>query len=88
MHQKEVRTEWLKKTRITYFFTTMAVYIGLFAGCYALLAFVLRILQAHPYFYLLGAIVLLILDILATDRIINRHLAKRWVHEKPIETRE
>ena len=39
------------------------------------------ILQVHPYINLLFAILLLLMDILFTDRVMNHYFKDRWIQK-------
>ncbi|MBP3892105.1 MAG: hypothetical protein J6D29_08020 [Solobacterium sp.] len=77
--EKEEKSNELRNLKINYFLTSLFVYIGFFIVAYFLFAILLTILQAHPYVYLLVAILLLLADILFTDRLVNHFWKDRWV---------
>lgn len=69
----------LRNMKLNYFFTTLFVYIGFFVGLFFLSVIILTIVQAHPYVYLLIAVILLLVDILFTDRLVNHLWKDRWL---------
>ncbi len=64
---------------LNYFLACMFVYLFFFLVMVSLANLLLTILQAHPYFHLLVAIIILIIDILFTDYFVNRYWKNKWI---------
>ena len=69
----------IKNKSLSYFLTTMIVYLVFFIISLALVDLLLTILQAHPYIHLLVAIIILIIDIIFTNFIVNIHWRDKWI---------
>lgn len=80
MNEKEER-KLVRDLKQNYFITVIFVYLGIFLASYFIVSIFLMILQAHPYVNLLFAILLMLIDILVTDRIINHYLKDRWIQK-------
>lgn len=71
----------VKQLQLNYFLTTLLVYIVFFLVSFFFLSIFFTILQVHPYVTLLLAILLLLVDILATDRIANHLYKEKWIRK-------
>ena len=64
---------------LNYFFACILVYICFFLVTISICNLLLTILQAHPYFHLLVAILIFIGDILFTDYFVNHYWKNKWI---------
>ena len=79
MTQEEKKV--IKDLKIYYFMTAVLTYLGFFLTVYLLINIILMILQAHPYVNLLFAVIILLADIIFTDRLLNHHWKDRWIQK-------
>ena len=77
----EEEKKTIKDIKRNYFLTTMLVYFSFFIFVYFIIYIFLMILQVHPYINLLFSILLLLMDILFTDRIMNHYFKDRWIQK-------
>ena len=66
------------RLRRRYFLASLFCYLGFFLCAFMVASVFLTILQVHPYIYLAVSIILLLADILFTDRVINTVMKEHW----------
>ena len=71
----------IRDLKVNYFMTAVLTYIGFFLAVYLFINIILMILQAHPYVNLLFAILILLADIIFTDRLLNHYWKDRWIQK-------
>ena len=71
----------IRDLKVNYFMTAVLTYIGFLLAVYLFIKIILMILQAHPYVNLLFAIIILLADIIFTDRLLNHYWKDRWIQK-------
>ena len=82
MSERNPRSK-LRSMKRRYFWTTVAVYLGVFLFAYLMLEVLFMIFEAGPYTRLSAYAVLFVVSGVITDHIINQTLKDRWRREAP-----